>query len=239
MYLKDHLDQKNFHHAYLIEGEKEEIIPEILKFINGIGINTSGNPDFCEIVLDSFKINEALDLREMGTQKGFTEKKKIFIIGANSFSLDAQGVLLKMFEEPIENTHFFIIVPDKNVLLKTLVSRFYLIDSKSILIEGYKEAEKFIAMPLFNRISFIKELLLEEDDFEEEIIPQNSTRAKALKFLNALEAVLHQKLTISKTAFDTRFFNQIFTAREYLRLPGSSAKSLMEGVALSIPVFSL
>ena len=56
--------------------------------------------------------------------------KKIFIICVNNFSLDAQNVLLKMFEEPIENTHFFLIVPDTNALLKTFVSRFYLISEK-------------------------------------------------------------------------------------------------------------
>ena len=43
------------------------------------------------------------------------------------FSLDAEHALLKIFEEPKKNTHFFLIVPDKNALLPTLVSRFYFI----------------------------------------------------------------------------------------------------------------
>jgi hypothetical protein len=143
-----------------------------------------------------------------------------------------------MFEEPIENTHFFLIVPDTNALLKTLVSRFYLISLKSDLGEETEEVEKFIAMPLRNRIDFIKELLIEpedENEEENEIIALDSTRSKALKFLNALESALHDKM--SKTVFDTRLFEHLFKVREFLRMPGSSTKSLMESVALVVPDF--
>ena len=42
----------------------------------------------------------------MGTEKSFSGSKKIFVLCVNTFSLDAQNVLLKMFEEPIEHTHF-------------------------------------------------------------------------------------------------------------------------------------
>src|SRR3989344_9107345 len=118
--IKKHLDKNNLHHAYLIEGSREEIIPEIFSFCESLDIKTSGNPDFCHIVVDNFKIDEAFDLRSMSSNKSFTASKKIFLISANSFSLDAQNVLLKMFEEPTEDTHFFLVVPDANALLKTL-----------------------------------------------------------------------------------------------------------------------
>ena len=238
--ITDHIDKNNLHHAYLIEGAREEIIPEVLEYVENLGIKTSGNPDFCQIVIDNFKIDEALNLRSMGSEKAFTSGKKIFLVCANNFSLDAQGVLLKMFEEPIENTHFFVIVPETDALLKTLVSRFYLIKPKLNFENTEQEAEKFIAMPLKVRIDFIRELLVEEESTSPQPSPYqgegalNSPRTKALKFLNILESVLHKKL-MSKMPFDTTFFDQIFTAREYLRQPGSSAKSLMESVALTIP----
>ena len=28
-----HLDKNNLHHAYLIEGKREEVVPELLKFL--------------------------------------------------------------------------------------------------------------------------------------------------------------------------------------------------------------
>jgi len=233
--IKEHLDKNNLHHAYLIEGVKDEIVPEIITFCENINIKTSGNPDFCHISIDNFKIDEAFDLRAMSTNKSFSSKKRVFIVSVNSFSLDAQNVLLKMFEEPVPDTHFFLVVPDANALLKTLVSRFYLISPKSDFGVGIKEAEKFIAMPVKNRLDFIKELLTEteeEDEEGNEIVALDSTRSKALKFLNALEASLHSNFLKNEDCFQ-----HIFKVREFLRMPGSSTKSLMESVALIVPNF--
>jgi len=232
--LSNHLDKDNLHHAYLIEGNRDEIVPEITEFLKDMGIETLGNPDFTHIELDSFKIEDARNLKSYGIEKGFSSEKnakKIFIISANNFLLEAQNSLLKMFEEPIENTHFFLITPDANALLKTLVSRFYFIKSKS---EGdnFVDAEKFINMSLSKRIDFLKELLAESEEEIEN--SSDSPRTKALQFLNTLELTLYQK-TVSKGTRDTKFFEHIFKVREFLRIPGSSAKTLMESVALIVP----
>jgi DNA polymerase III delta prime subunit len=211
-------------------------VPEILKFCESLDIKTSGNPDFCHISIDNFKIDEAFDLRGMSSNKAFSSLKKVFVISVNSFTLDAQNVLLKMFEEPIENTHFFLVVPDSNMLLKTLISRFYLIKNAPTEVGVPTEvgkAEKFIKMSLKNRLDFIKELLPKKEEESEEEISIESNRSKALKLLNTLESVLHSKM--SKRPFDTRIFEHFFKVREFLRMPGSSAKTLMESVALIIP----
>ena len=260
MNLARHLNKNNLHHAYLIEGARDKIVPEIFSFCKNLNIKTSGNPDFCYITVDNFKIDEAFDLRAMSTDKSFSFGKKIFIICVNSFSLDAQNVLLKMFEEPIENTHFFLVVPDTNSLLKTLVSRFYVISARQGLAEETKEAERFISMSLQKRIDFIKELLIEPEEEDanlsaqaggNSIVALDSTRSKTLKFLNALEAVLHSKfvknfsgltlLGVSSEIHTVQNSLQIclrhfFKVREFLRMPGSSVKTLMESVALVIPV---
>jgi len=256
MNLLKHLDKDNLHHGYLIEGERDEIVPEILAFCENLDIKTSGNPDFCRITIDNFKIDEAFDLRAMSSDKGFSPAKKIFIICVNSFSLDAQNVLLKMFEEPIKNTHFFLIVPDTNALLKTLISRFYLIKSEIKSGRGFQEAEKFIRLPLKNRIDFVKELLAENEEKDEEgnqIAVLDSTRSKALKFLNVLEDSLYRRFVKNFSGFTLPgvpggtyaiqnslqiCFQHFFKVRCFLRMPGSSAKSLMESVALITPSLS-
>jgi len=260
--INKHLDKNNLHHAYLIEGKHDEVVPEIIDFIKDLGIKTTANSDFIQISLDSFKIEDARNLKSFSMEKSFSSGKKIFIISANNFLLEAQNTLLKMFEEPIENTHFFLIVPDTNSLLKTLISRFYFISARQDLVEETKDAEKFIAMPLRNRIDFIKDLLIES---EEEVptkvgIPTgvgkdlslDSTRSKALKFLNALEITLHKEFLknyercgfqpvlregSSRNNFSETLFEHFFKVREFLRMPGSSIKSLMESVALVIPNF--
>ncbi len=236
--LGKHLDKNNLHHAYLIEGTRDEVAPLVLKFVAELGVETVGNPDFINISVDSFKIDDARNLKSFASEKGMTLGKKVFLISANSLLLEAQHSLLKMFEEPIENTHFFVTVPDTNSLLKTLVSRFYLIVNEQDLAKEVKEAEAFLGMTLPRRIDFIKELLVEpeeEDEDKNEIILLDSTRSKSLKFLNALETVLHEKLPEHLSLRSC--FEHFFKVRELLRMPGASAKTLMESVALITPKF--
>jgi len=261
MKILENLDKNNLHHAYLIEGAREEIVPEILEFIKDLGIETVGNADVSHIMLDSFKIEDARNLKSFGREKGFSAEKKIFIISANNFLLEAQNSLLKMFEEPIENTHFFLVVPDVNALLPTFVSRFYLIKPDKEFDYGSEEAEKFINMSLKARIDFIKELLTEVEEQDEEgneIITLDSTRSRAINFLNSLESSLHQKIFsrnspqenserrkshpvlregLRRQNFSEDCFQHLFKVREFLRMPGSSTKSLLESVALVIPNF--
>ena len=230
--ISEHLDKNNLHHAYLIEGARDEVVPEIVKFLETLEIKTIGNPDFIKISVDNFKIDDAFSLRSMSTDKALSSSKKVFLVCVNNFSLDAQNVLLKMFEEPIENTHFFLVVPEVDALLETLISRFYLISTRQDLVEEKKIAEKFINLPLKNRIDFIKKLLAEDEEEGGEVVAVDSARSKALKFLNALEFVLSGKPTKDSSQI---FLEHLFKVREFLRMPGSSAKNLMESVALVIP----
>ena len=231
--ISKHINKDNLHHAYLLEGDRNQILSELLLLLEKIGIKTSANPDFYNIEIDTFKIEDARNLKSLTSSRSFSnyeESKKVFIISANSFLLEAQNSLLKVFEEPIENTHFFIIAPSSQMFVPTLLSRFYVIKNNSGAETD--EAEKFVNMPLAKRIDYIKELLSEADVEEES---SNSPRSKALQFLNQIEEVLHKKYDKIRLSPVTKSFEQIFQVRKYLRQPGSSAKSLMESVALSIP----
>lgn len=231
--IKQHLHKKDLHHAYLIEGKKEVVLPEILGFLKDVNITLSNNPDLVEISIDNFKIDEAFVLKAMSAERGITENKKVFIVSANQFSLDAQHALLKLFEEPIADTHFFIITPDTDALIRTFVSRFFLIKTGDGAEDFTKDVENFINMPARARIDFLKEFMADVDDESAE----ESIRSKSLKFLNTLEKELHDRVfNKSKILIsNSDFFYQILKAREFLRQPGSSTKSLMESVALSIP----
>lgn len=238
------IDQNYLHHAYLIEGDSSVILPELLLFLESLNIKTTANVDFYQLEIDSFKMEDARNLKEVTNEKSFSndkDAKKIFLISANTFLLEAQNSLLKVFEEPMVNTHFFIITPSVQVFIPTLLSRFYVIKSEAFSLKENltEEAEKFVKLPLAKRIDYIKELLASTKEEDEEnskstlVADGDSPRAKALKFLNNLEIVLHKKAL--KPSSDTKIFEHIFKVRKYLRQPGSSAKSLMESVALSIP----
>lgn len=229
------MDKNNLHHAYLFEGARDEVMPEIIRLMKELGIKTAGNPDFLEIAMDTMKIEDARNLRTYSLTKGTSGGKKIFVVSANNFLLEAQNTLLKVFEEPTPETHFFVILPDVNVLLPTLASRFYQIIPADKKEQKLSEAKKFISLSGAERIEFLKDLLAEENFDEEEVLAK-SARAKALDFLNALEVVLHEKF-LNQVGISAKFFNHIFTVRESLRMPGSSPKTLMESVALAIPGF--
>lgn len=246
------IDKNNLHHAYLIEGSRDVVVPEIIKFIEDLGIETLANPDFCHLTIDSFKIDDARNIKALSSEKGYTNDKKIFLISANSFLLEAQNALLKIFEEPIENTHFFIVIPNTDSLLKTLVSRFYLIKNKINSDIDRKDVEKFIQMDLRNRLDFIKELLTEDDEaksdkvgspdafkkaFRDENTFHDGVRAKAIKFLDSIELVLNEKINKKIGNQKIDYFEHIFKVREFLRQPGSSPKTLMESVALIVPIY--
>lgn len=221
--IKDQWVKNNLHHAYLIEGDKTEIIPEILDLVKG--------EEIVEIILDSFKIEDTRNLKSYVAQKPFADTKKIYIIAVNNILLEAQQAMLKIFEEPIPDTHFFLILPDKNILLKTLLSRFYVIQKDNSLSKQgpalNQEAKKFIKMTGTAKINFLKDLLEEEDA---ENLALESPRSKALNFLNDLESELY----MSRGTLDTSVYEQIFKVRELLRMPGSSVKTLMESIALMI-----
>ncbi len=233
-----HFDKNNLHHAYLIESEREEAISEILVFLESIGVDTNRNPDFYKISLDTLKVEDARNFRSLSSERGAGTNKKIFLISANSFLLEAQNALLKIFEEPIPGTHFFVVLPNVDTLLPTLVSRFYLIKNKN-QNPDLMLAQKFIKMPLRDRLDFAKELLLEEEDDNGEAVSLNSARAKALKFINSLETSLHKMILTNPTYLKelNASIKQIFKVREFLRQPGSSVKSLIESVCLSVPKF--
>lgn len=221
--LESHLDKNNLHHAYLVQALGAEMRQEILEFASSLP-----SAEFIEITTDAFKIEDARNLKALGNEKSFSAGKKIFMISANSILREAQNALLKLFEEPIPDTHFFLVVPETNALLKTLLSRFYVIREAGAPTSDL--AEKFIAMHPAQRINFIKELIADED--EEEAL--DSARARSLQFLNTLESSLHDRVPKDSKSVDV--FQHLFKVREILRMPGSSVKNLLESVALSVPV---
>ncbi len=50
-------------------------------------------------------------------------RKRFIILSAPKFSIEAQNALLKILEEPPKNVQFVMIVPSKNAILPTIISR--------------------------------------------------------------------------------------------------------------------
>ena len=227
----------NLHHAYLIEGESEIILAELFKFFeNELDISIKGNPDFLHLTFDSFGIDEGRRLKEMQAGKAFTGDRRFFIVSTSSFTHQAQNSLLKVFEDPSPNVHFFIIMPSTDGILPTLRSRFFIIEHESKYKTKRTHNEKTISVKEFlennkaSRLAMIKEIVEEKD------------KDNALTLLNALEAELHTKLvaragTSSKgnSKQIAEFLEEISRGKQYLHDHSSSVKLILEHLALVLP----
>ncbi|MEY2664481.1 MAG: hypothetical protein RIT04_289 [Candidatus Parcubacteria bacterium] len=211
-------------------------------FVEGLGVAVVANPDFHHIEVDSFSIDDSRKVKMIHTSKPMTEDgKKIFLIQANGITNEAQNALLKIFEEPQEHIHFFVVVPAGTLLLPTLRSRMMVIEGgdaeevagvsgvggagRAAGVNGATEATAFLEMPIKQRIAFV-------DDIAARVSDEKSVKQDAVNFLNGLERALAKRDIRSqktRTALDA-----VVRAREYARDRSPSLKQLLEYVALSV-----
>lgn len=223
---KDKFPQ-NLYHSYIIEGDPEIVSEELLSFLDE---NNFISKKLDEIFLknyQNFSIADSSVIREWNSIKGEENKKRICILGTNFINREAEHSLLKTLEEPSKSTHFFIIIPNINVLQPTILSRSHLIKlNKS---ESSEEEKKFIKMSSKERIDFIYDLLKKHEKDE----TSGPLRSEAINFLDKLEFILYQNF--KKDPQNSNFknsLNEIINCKEYLNFPSSSVKIILEYIAL-------
>jgi len=213
------------HHAYLIEGEREAVLPELSAFIEReLNMPVRGNPDVQVLEYESFGIDEGRYIQglESTTAVG-KEERRIFVIAFNFITHQAQNAFLKLFEEPNPGTHFFLITRSAEVLLPTLRSRLQIIRHRvSNNLEERELAEKFLKTAPGKRIDLFKKIIDAKD------------KAAAISFLNDLEVKLHAREDFFNPT-NSSVLEEIIKARSYLHDSGASLKMLLEHIALAVP----
>ena len=221
------------HHAYCIIGGHSIVDELILVLENQHKIKSHGNPDFFNRKYETFTIDDARELKSSHEVKAVNELgKKIFITTMNGITTEAQNALLKLFEEPTDNTHFFIIIPGAHLLLPTIKSRILFIETENIgnqadrpeEIAELKEAKKFIEMSTADRLEFIKSFI---DDVKNE----KKTKQDVINLLNTIQALVYKEKGVIK---GKEILQVIETARKYMNDPAPSLKMLLEYVALQM-----
>jgi len=203
------------HHANLLLGEKQAGEAYLQNVLNEHGITSAGNPDVRFVDVDVFGVDDARKLSEEAQVRAFGDKK-IFAIYASRFTPEAQNALLKTFEEPTPNTHFFVIARDENMFLPTLLSRM-----QTVRLEGRGElsveAEKFLKMPLAKRILFARKFADEKEE----------RGAGALaSFLDSLLLILKK----DKAPLST--LERVFKMRLFADDPSAMSRLIIEHLAL-------
>jgi DNA polymerase III delta prime subunit len=213
-----------FHHVFLIEGNHEVTKPALLIFLEEeFEIKVAGNPDFRMEDFLSFGIDESRALKAMQLRRAFTEgAKKIFVVSANSFTSEAQNSLLKIFEEPTADTHFFILTPSVQFFLPTLLSRVVCISEKAR--EGnFEEVKKFLKEPYAKRL----EIALE--------ISKDAPHSQS--FFDELIRFYYEKgLKGERSREETKALELASKYRVYSHARAPSLKMMLEHLALILPI---
>jgi len=212
------------HHAYCLEGNTDSIKEELFKVLEKEGdFKTKGNPDLWLGEFDKFGIDDARAINDFQNKKALGGKKKIITITANSLTREAQNSLLKTFEEPTPNTHFFIIIRTAEMLLPTLKSR--LVIQKIAGLESDDTlAKNFLESPKNKRLEMVKE------------IAENKDRLEAIRLLDQLENIFYKKIKINKIEKEEEnLIKTIYKFKGYLNDRSPSIKIILEHVALITP----
>jgi DNA polymerase III delta prime subunit len=223
------LDKDNLHHAHLFEGERRTLLAELFDFVDKkLKIERKGNPNFYFSEFDTFTIDDGRMLKEMQGNKAQAGEKQLFVLAFNSITREAQNSLLKIFEEPAADIHFFILIPSSHILLPTLLSRLAFAErGKAALIET-REAEKFLKLSKADRILFIKELM-------EDIGDEKKTKQDAINLLQQIETALSSKISLSKASADEiSTLNAVVKAQDFASDKSASVKMILEHIALTV-----
>lgn len=213
------------HHAYGIAGDATELIPEILSALRrGIKFEPRGNPDFREERHEVMGIGEVRTLRDAAERIAVTGGKKVFVVSVRGATREAQNALLKIFEEPPPETHFFFVVPSFEILLPTLRSRLceiqYLTEGR---LKDFSRAERFLKGKVPARLRIVQEFLKQREETQE--------NGGILTFLDELEYALAAR----ERERNANALAEILVAKKYSRDRAPSFKLLLEHLALVLP----
>ncbi len=218
---------QTLHHAYCIIGNAAETLTELETFFKkDLHFITAGNPDFWYGEYDVMDIADSRALSELHQNKPTAGDKKIFVVSANFITEKAQNAMLKLFEEPRGDTHFFLILPSLNNILPTLRSRLMIVQNigKNSSLINVKD---FLKGSIGERTKEILKLM-------ESIKDEEESKIEVVKFINALETELAKNVDFSKDAQkEVKMFEQIEKVRQYASEQSPSLKMLLEYLALS------
>jgi DNA polymerase III delta prime subunit len=225
MNLSDHF-QTLTHHAYCIPGDPTVCVELKTILEKKHALPAQANPDFYEQTYQTFTIEDARNLKGLHETRPIGPTgKKVFIIYMNAITSEAQNALLKLFEEPSEYAHFFLVIPSAHVLLPTVKSRMAMIghgSGRPVNEELNEEARKFLNLTSGKKLEHIKKIV-------EDISKEKKTKQDAIDFLDAVEAHIYSK---NKIRDHISTLESIALVRKYIHDRAPSVKMLLEYMSL-------
>ncbi len=226
------LTSDTLHHAYILLGQRDVVVPKIFTLLERLNLPTKGNQNFSHQEFDSFTIEDGRNLKMSQSIRASAGDKKIFIYSISAFTHDAPHSLLKVLEEPTEGTHFFFVLENEHSLLPTLASRALILkDTESTDNKQFKKlAKEFYGATPKERLDSVSKFIEENEDEDNKFILRSQTHV----FLNELERFISTQYNKQDNKNSSHHLEEIFKARLYLSQSGSSVKMILEHLSLLI-----
>ena len=212
------ISKQTLHHTNICIGTRAEIIADIDTLVSTFSKDTS-TIERLVYEFDKFLIKDAEHIFSKHVHKVGEDEMQIISIAFNSTNIETQNSILKILEEPPRGAYFFLLVPNKKILLPTVLSRAQIFEYKKET-DMSPETKKFINASYAERLEFVKKIV---DDIKKE----TKTKQDVVEFIEEIEKYLHQKKNMS-------LLKRILEIKEYLKDPGASVKQLLEYVSVQI-----
>ncbi|MAZ40554.1 hypothetical protein CL654_00345 [bacterium] len=210
--LKDIWEKKgDIHHAYLMGDLDDEVLQDLSSFLKKMVPSKESEVQLLKY--ETFGIDEARALRTSQTLSSI-ETKQFFILNPKTITVEAQNALLKVFEDPARDTHFFLCV-EEGAVLPTLRSRMIVVSSTAKEEDDIDLAKSYLKSSVSGRLQMVRDIVDAKD------IPRLET------LLTGLETILREDVISNKQTL-----KQIQSARRYLKNRGSNLKLLLENLVL-------
>lgn len=176
------------------------------------------DPDIHIETFGDFGIAEARRLTVRASMMPVAAPKHIFVVCVTNLTHEAQNALLKLLEEPPGRVQFYLIVPKRGLLLPTLQSRLFFVDSpeNTATTAVSQTFTDFHHASLGDRLTQVANLSKE-------------------KATAKIEEIVAGAEIIARDTRDEKLLRSVILVRDHLGRRGASTKMLLEDLALTLP----
>lgn len=229
------------HHAQLIEGNIDSYNQILADLEQKLGLHKS-HPDLSafSFVHEKLGIDDAHKIHHVILRQPSMSPQTVTVIHAETLTETAQNALLKIFEEPPQNSYIFLITNFLPHLLPTLRSRFVIYrgmkgeDGKSFIkandsskmpippVLPILSVQNFISSGIEKRLAIVKDI---HTGLDKETI----SIGDVWNFTNELESMVRQN-----AKGDINKLDALVRTQQYMHAPGNSVKMLLEYLAVRV-----
>ena len=196
------------HHATLYIGSLKTVLPQLPEYMH------IPSADIHHICCDRLSIDEVRTLVATAAQRPVEHEKRRFLLSFFDAPHEAQNALLKTLEEPTDTAEFYVVVPRRDVLMPTVLSRLLEVELEKEQVSS-DMAKTFFAQTYKEQSAEIASKAKENDASWIDV------------FLQSVEQLASETKNVS-------LLQAVILVRTYITLPGASRKMLLEYIQLSV-----